>query len=88
MGRLATFVMINGVVLTYSEAVSRTALLDVESYDVFLDLSGAPARSRTEVRFRCRTPGAETFADVSMPVVHGAVLNGVELGRPSKGGCG
>ncbi len=48
MGRLATFVMINGVVLTYSEAVSRTALLDVESYDVFLDLSGAPARSRTE----------------------------------------
>lgn len=68
------------MVLTHSEAVSRGALIDVESYDVFLDLSEAPPRSRTEVRFRCRTPGAATFADVCMPVVHRAVLNGAELG--------
>lgn len=72
--------MIHGVVLSHGEAAGRTGILDIESYDLFLDLSGAPARSRTEVRFRCRTPGAETFADVAMPVVRRAVLNGAALG--------
>ncbi len=65
--------------LTRTEAARRTALLQVESYQIFLDLStGADtARSRTEVRFSCREPGATTFADIDALAVHEAVLNGV-----------
>jgi aminopeptidase N len=50
---------------TEAEARARAALLDVESYDLFLDLAADPdaVRSRTEIRFRCRQPGAATFAD-------------------------
>ena len=54
--------------MTEAEAGVRAALLDVWSYDVFLDLSAepaGPARSRTEVRFGCREPGAATFAELT-----------------------
>jgi aminopeptidase N len=51
--------------LTETEARTRTELLDVESYDVFLDLTTEPVRSRSEIRFRCRQPGAATFADLT-----------------------
>jgi aminopeptidase N len=53
-------------------------LLEVESYSVFLDLTDDrdTARSRTEVRFRCREPGAMTFADLDALAVHEVVLNG------------
>jgi aminopeptidase N len=71
--------------LTHAEAVTRAALLEVLSYDVFLDLTAGPVVSRTEVRFRCRTPGAETFADVTMPAVRSAILNGEPLGPPDDG---
>src|SRR6266516_2687549 len=49
--------------LTETEATARAALLDVASYDVFADLTAEPVRSRTEIRFGCREPGAATFTD-------------------------
>jgi aminopeptidase N len=73
--------------LTETEARVRAALLDVWSYDVFLDLSAEPAgsaRSRTEIRFGCREPGAATFAELTATATS-AVLNGRAVG-PAAGG--
>jgi aminopeptidase N len=71
--------------LTESEATERAALLDVESYDLILDLTAEPVTSRTEVRFSCRVPGAETFADVQLATVREAMLNGEPLTGPVDG---
>ncbi len=70
--------------MTEAEARARAALIDVESYDVFLDLTADPVRSRTEVRFGCRAPGAATFADLTASLT-GAVLNGRALGPAADG---
>ena len=71
-------------VLTETEATARAALVDVASYDVFADLTAEPVRSRTEIRFGCREPGAATFAELTATAVR-AVLNGRELARPADG---
>jgi aminopeptidase N len=67
--------------LTRSEARERSSLLDVESYRVELDLAGGDAtfRSVTTVRFRCASPGASTFIDLSAPAVSEIILNGRPL---------
>ena len=73
--------------LTETEARVRAALLDVRAYDVFLDLTAGPAgpvRSRTEIRFGCREPGAATFAELTAAAAS-AVLNGRPTG-PADGG--
>ncbi len=73
--------------LTETEARIRAALVDVRAYDVFLDLTAGatgPVRSRTEIRFGCREPGAATFADLTAAVIS-AVLNGRAVG-PAAGG--
>jgi len=73
--------------LTETEARDRSGLLDVWSYDVFLDLSAepaGPARSRTEIRFGCRKPGAATFAELTATATS-AVLNGRAV-DPAAGG--
>ena len=51
---------------TEAAAPGRAARLDVESYAVFLDIAADPdqVRSRAGIRFRCREPGAATFADL------------------------
>ena len=54
--------------LTETEATARAALIHVASYDVFADLTAEPVRSRTEIRFGCREPGAATFADLTANV--------------------
>src|ERR1700685_2159447 len=68
---------------TEAEAAGRAALVDVESYAVFLDLAAGPdiVRSRTEIRFRCREPGAATFAELSAPAsaVTRLIFNGTAL---------
>jgi aminopeptidase N len=66
---------------TATEAAARSRLLAVESYSVFLDLTdgGDTARSRTELRFRCREDGAATFADLDAVAVHEVLLNGEPL---------
>jgi aminopeptidase N len=73
--------------LTREEARQRAALLDVESYAVELDLTGPAGGaltfgSVTVIRFRCSSPGAATFADLSAPAVREITLNGtpVDLG--------
>ncbi|HWG93752.1 MAG TPA: aminopeptidase N [Mycobacteriales bacterium] len=68
--------------LTKAEAEVRSALLDVESYDVHLDLRPAleePAFGSTvEVRFRCWQPGVGTFVELDGEPVE-VVLNGRAL---------
>ena len=75
---------------TEAEAQQRAALLAVESYAVFLDLAAGPdrIRSRAEIRFRCREPGAATFADLRTRSVSRVTCNGESLdpGRAVSGG--
>ena len=71
--------------LTETEAAARAALIDVASYDVFADLTAEPVRTRTEIRFGCREPGAATFAELTATAVR-AVLNGRELAGPASQG--
>ena len=72
--------------LTESEAQARAALLTIDSYDVSIDLTVTPARSRTVIRFRCARPGAASFADLAAPVRGGAaLLNGAPLGPAADG---
>ncbi|MGP8000692.1 MAG: M1 family aminopeptidase [Streptosporangiaceae bacterium] len=70
--------------LTEAEARTRASLLDIESCQLFLDLTGEPVRSRSEIRFGCRQPGAATFADLTATMT-GAELNGRRLGPPVDG---
>ena len=72
--------------LTRDDARVRADLLDVESYDVTLDVTapdGTPAqrtfRSRTEIRFAASQPGASTFVDLLAETIHEATLNGVAV---------
>jgi aminopeptidase N len=67
--------------LTRDQAQQRAALLEVQSYDIQLDLTGNGPTfgSTTTVRFRSRTPGASTWIDLVAGGVESAVLNGVEL---------
>ena len=72
--------------LTRADAAARADLLEVDSYDVEVDLTdgaGGPGagtfRSRTVVRFSCRRPGSETFIDLRSAVIRSATLNGAPL---------
>jgi len=72
--------------LTQVEAIGRSELLDVDAYDVSLDLTdgtGGPGelvfRSLTTVRFRCSQPGAQTFIEVAADAIRSATLNGAAL---------
>ncbi|GAA1340436.1 aminopeptidase N [Arthrobacter roseus] len=69
-----------GMNLTRTEAQERANLLNVESYDVFLDLTRGDTifGSTTVVRFSAST-GASTFIDAVTSAVHRVTLNGVEL---------
>ncbi len=73
--------------LTQDEAIDRARAIDVESYDVFLDLTAEPVFSRTEVRFRWLQPDADagTFAELRTQGVRSATLDGVPLPPPEDG---
>ena len=77
----------NGQVLpvTEGEAQERAELLTDIGYDVFLDLAATPARSQTRVRFRCRRPGADTFAQLDLAATSQVRLNGQPLPSPDGG---
>ena len=70
-----------GTNLTREEAQTRAALLDVDSYTVDLDLTTGDTTfaSTTVIRFSCREPGAETFADLVDATIHELTLNGEPL---------
>jgi aminopeptidase N len=71
--------------LTLDEAIDRTRAIDVESYDVFLDLTAEPVASRTEVRFRWLRPDASTFAELRTQGVRSVTLDGGSLPPPEDG---
>ncbi|MBM2621084.1 aminopeptidase N [Actinoplanes sp. LDG1-06] len=68
--------------LTQVEAEERAALVDVDRYDIAIDLTDLPTGSTvvcvSTVTFTCREPGAATFADCVAPVIS-ATLNGEPL---------
>ena len=68
--------------LTRPEAEERFALLDVERYDVAVDLrglfEGEVLEATSTATFRCHRPGASTFVDCTGEITH-ATLNGVPL---------
>jgi aminopeptidase N len=68
--------------LTRDEARERARLLDVQSYQVELDLTGGETTfgSLTTVSFRCTSPGASTFIDLTAPAVREITLNGRSVG--------
>jgi aminopeptidase N len=71
--------------LTQDEAIERARAIEVDSYDVFLDLAAEPVLSRTEVRFRWLRPSVSTFAELRTQGVRGVTFNGVRLPPPEDG---
>lgn len=69
-----------GMNLTRAEATERAGLLNVDSYEVSLDLTRGERvfTSKTTVRFTA-TEGASTFIDAVTDTVRSINLNGVEL---------
>jgi aminopeptidase N len=68
--------------LTRHEAATRSALLEVQRYDIAVDMTGLLEgevwSSVSTITFTCSEPGATTFVDVAMDVAR-ATLNGVEV---------
>ena len=67
--------------ITRAEATERSALVEVQAYDVVLDVTsdGPTFSTVTTVTFTCRQPGASTWIDLIAPTVHSVVLNGTAL---------
>jgi len=67
--------------LTRDEALERSGLITVGSYQVELDLTGGDAtfRSVSRVGFDCARPGAGTFLNLTAPEVHAITLNGTAV---------
>jgi aminopeptidase N len=75
---------VSGENLTRDEARERSRLLNIESYDVDVDISGAPTDARvfpstSVIRFRCAEPGAATHLDITADAIREATLNGEPL---------
>ncbi|TYL45427.1 aminopeptidase N [Nocardioides sp. BGMRC 2183] len=71
-----------GMNLTRDEATARSALIDVSTYTVELDLSQATEDgvttfgSTSTITFTCAEPGAETWLDLVDAEIHEITLNG------------
>jgi aminopeptidase N len=67
--------------ITRTETAERSRLLQVEGYDVALDLTrgGEVFGSVSVIRFRCAEPGASSYVDLIAKDVHEIVLNGVPV---------
>lgn len=63
------------------ELRKRGSLIDVQSYDVLVDLTAGSERfwSRTRLIFHCREEGASVFADLRPVMLRQATLNGIRL---------
>ena len=64
--------------ITRTETAERSRLLQVDDYDVALDLTrgGEVFGSVSVIRFRCAEPGASTYVDLIAKEVREIVLNG------------
>ncbi|MDT4936532.1 MAG: aminopeptidase [Pseudonocardiales bacterium] len=72
--------------LSRGDAQTRAELLEIESYEIDLDLTdggGKPSertfRSTTTIRFRVTRPEASTFVDVVADRLHAVTLNGTGI---------
>jgi aminopeptidase N len=67
--------------ITWGETGERSRLLQVDEYDVTLDLTrgGEVFGSTSVIRFRCAEPGASSYADLVAQSVREIVLNGVPI---------
>ena len=67
--------------ITRAEAKERSGLVEVQAYDVVLDVTsdGPTFSTVTTVTFTCAQPGASTWIDHIVPTVHSVVLNGAAL---------
>jgi aminopeptidase N len=67
--------------ITRAETAERARLLQVESYDVELDLTrdGDVFGSRCRIRFDCAEPGAATYVDLVAESVREITLNGTPI---------
>ncbi len=67
--------------ITRTETAERGRLLQVDDYDVALDLTrdGEVFGSVSVIRFRCAEPGASSYADLVGASVREIVLNGVPV---------
>jgi aminopeptidase N len=67
--------------ITRSETAERARLLEVQSYQVELDLTAGEDvfRSRSVIRFSCAEPGAASYADLIANTVHEITLNGAAV---------
>jgi len=63
--------------LTRDEAMTRSALIQVTSYEVELDLMNGEAAfgSVSVIRFGCGAPGSSTFVNLTAPAVREITLN-------------
>ncbi len=68
--------------LTRDEAMTRSALLQVTSYEVDLDLTGGDTTfvSVSELRFGSGAPGSSSIVDLTAPAVREITLNGETVG--------
>ena len=67
-----------GINISRSEALERSEHLAVDSYNVFLDVSGTGDTfiAKSTVKFSCKTPGYNTFIDAVALRIISATLNG------------
>ena len=67
--------------ITRSEAAERARLLQVDSYDVALDLTRGTEifGSAAVIRFGCREPGTASYADLVAREIREITLNGVAV---------
>jgi aminopeptidase N len=74
--------------LTSKEARARAAILNVDRYDIDVDMTdlaeGTALRTTSTIRFSCREPGAATFVDCAAEVLS-ATLNGEPIGSDAIG---
>ena len=68
--------------LTKEEAATRSALLEVQRYDIAADMTGLLEGDRfasvSTITFTCSEPGASTFVDCAADIAR-ATLNGTEI---------
>ncbi len=66
-----------GINISRSEAFERSSHLAIDSYEVFLDVSGSGDTffARSTVKFSCNQPGYDTFIDAVATRVISATLN-------------
>ena len=76
--------------ITREETRERARLVQVESYEVWLDLTRGPRtfRSQAVVRFGCKQPESATYIDLVAERVHEITLNGIRLDPAVAAGAG